>query len=331
MIFFRFTLFFCLNFRCIVLADSFAEINKALKKVAKKAKLQLTERKNNQRCVSSVFGGEIISLHNATGDYRSATMVAWSHIKESNRLKIKQPKYPLQVIVKLDNTRINTRAGALFDLDGCLYSYATYSQDWPQRVKSISRTPTQPINISINSPSSSHTSLKSSHLKYDYDEVIFIWGSMYCVDWQHAVIDFLPLFDIAIDLIIQKPHAPILVGPYIKYFKDIFPFNISSRFINRDFNWPKSVAGNPEIIPDLLLAKRVYLIDFLYRQQSYIIRGSFDGLKPFLHSSFRYDFQKSKEWLQQRQQYQQKLGSSRMFKRPVGYPQSDRAKSNMMK
>ena len=41
-----------------------------------------------------------------------------------------QPKYPIQFVVKLENMRINFRAGALFDLNGCINDYVRFSQDW---------------------------------------------------------------------------------------------------------------------------------------------------------------------------------------------------------
>ena len=117
-----------------------------------------------------------------------------------------------------------------------------------------------------------------------------------------------------------------------KYFEKMFPFNISSRYIYRDYNWPKSVAGNHEIIPELFLSKTVYLVDFLYRQQSYVIRGSYDRLKPFLQSSYRYDGEKSKKWLNElNEQAESQSISSQPFQRPPGYPQNDRVRSNMIR
>lgn len=52
-------------------------------------------------------------------------------------------------------------------------------------------------------------------------------------------------------------------------------------------------------VPELVFAKTVYLVDFMYRQQSYVLKGSYDRLLPFLHSSYRYSENQSKQWIQQ--------------------------------
>lgn len=97
--------------------------------------------------------------------------------------------------------------------------------------------------------------------KYDYDEVIFIWGSMFCNDWQHLVIDFLPLFDTALELIVSKPNVPIVVGPNIKFFEHFFPFNVSSRYIPRNKGWPTSGNSFTRI---LHISSLIYYFYVLY-------------------------------------------------------------------
>jgi hypothetical protein len=59
---------------------------------------------------------------------------------------------------------------------------------------------------------------------------------MFGADLQHAIIDFLPLYDQALELILAKPDVPIIAGSYTKFFKDMFPFN-TSRFISRNIAW----------------------------------------------------------------------------------------------
>ena len=48
-------------------------------------------------------------------------------------------------------------------------------------------------------------------LPFGMDEAIFLWGSIYPQDWQHAIIDLLPMLNFAWQFIAQKPN-----GAYLK-------------------------------------------------------------------------------------------------------------------
>lgn len=224
----------------------------------------------------------------------------WSHLPQLPSIsQISQPTYPTHIIVLLNDARINLQAGIIYDSSGCIGNHSFKSQDWPQRGKHLMRELMQPLHEN-----------KNEIIEYDFDEAIFIWGSYYSKDWQHAVIDFIPLFNLVLPLIIAKRNIPIIVGNYIRFFKDIFPFNITKNYVLRDFmNTQGSVTRSR-----CLLFKKVYVVDIINRTQSYLLPESYDRILPFLslayspdrimqnsefnnYYKYKYNIPKDEEWL----------------------------------
>jgi len=116
---------------------------------------------------------------------------------------------------------------------------------------------------------------------------------MFSRDWQHAVIDLLPLFCTALPLFAQKPGIPVIIGPYVKFFQHMFPFNLTQTFIHRDYIW-KQQGGTT---PMLMTFKKVYVVDIMRREQSYVLPGSYDCILPYLKSSFQYSEATVQSWI----------------------------------
>ena len=238
------------------------------------------------------FRTSIISQHfvdNRTKCLQNLPRIAWSHLK-SDFYRILQPQtadfvlpiYPTNVIAELKFAYINLIAGAIYNGSGCTADHLSDSYDWYRRQKFISKSLNLQSLIDRNS--------------FDFERAIFLWGSIYSSDWQHAVIDFLPLFNYALHLVqriaLENKSAvvdgrftiPIICGSYIKFFEKDFPFNLFT-FIHRNFKhkyMPTPIAVEP------MSFRQVFVVDILHREQSNLLPDSYRSVIPFLSPDFHY-------------------------------------------
>lgn len=193
------------------------------------------------------------------------------------------PYYPMNVIAELRSVYINLIAGAFYNSSGCLAGHLQESHDWPRRRNYMKKY-------------HSVASLRSSEV-FDSDSAIYLWGSIYSSDWQHAVIDFLPLFDWALTLVhrIASQNAstissgrfalPIVAGSYARFFEGLYPFSLF-QFVHRNFRQP--YMPTPQGV-DPMAFRHVFVVDFLARDQSNLQPGSYRRILPFLSAGFRFD------------------------------------------
>eukprot|EP01038_Epipyxis_sp_PR26KG_P004269 gene4269-6048_t len=180
-----------------------------------------------------------------------------------------QPHYPLNLVMEFSKVQLNLQNGLIFNANACIASFMKSSPQWNQKRQYMRKVPAYIIN---------------EQTKFDFNRVIYMWGSIYSKDWQHAVIDFLPLFSMSLPFLIEHKDIPIITGSYIRHFQNLFPFNLFT-FIHRDFLY-KQQGG---MIPDPINIKQLFLIDMIDRQQSYVHKGIYDRILPFLDSKFQYD------------------------------------------
>jgi hypothetical protein len=210
--------------------------------------------------------------------------IIWSHLGDSFVRKIYSmslPNYPNRIILHLNRVQVNLRAGILYNHRGCILSQAKYILDGPLR-KHFRR----PKVIPDSEP-------------MDIPVAIYMWGSRYSSDWQHTVIDFLPLFDQVLGLIKTAAQTsredaltlfdiPIISGSYSRLFKNMFPFSLF-QFLDR--NADEYVIGDETIqlrrFPTSF--EELYYIDLDQRDQSYVYPEAFARLLPFLLPEFQYD------------------------------------------
>lgn len=227
---------------------------------------------------------------------RHAPNIVWSHFQDDFYESILPsnatadsyttlPNFPVNVIAELQSVYINLIAGAIYNASGCLAGHLQESHDWPRRRKYMKK-------------HHSLSSLRSSEV-FDSDSAIYLWGSIYSSDWQHAVIDFLPLFDWALTLVhrIASQNAsavsatsgrfalPIIAGSYVRFFEGVYPFSLF-HFVHRNFR--HQYMPTPSGV-DPMAFRHVYVVDFLARDQSSLQPGSYRRILPFLSPEFRFD------------------------------------------
>jgi hypothetical protein len=223
------------------------------------------------------FNVDVHIIYNKTSNTIAAgPSVVWSHLgewmSEVVTTNIHQPSYPQHVVLELNRIQINFQAGTVFNEDGCISSHSiSGAQDWQQRQKYMRTNPSE---------------ILTKNTVFDYEDGIFLWGSMYATDFQHAVIDFLPLFDTLLrsDVLIKKPDIPIITGPYVRFFERLYPFNLF-QFVYRDHLY-KQQGGT---VPVPTTFRHAYFVDLIEREQSYVLPGSYDMLLPFLRADFQFD------------------------------------------
>eukprot|EP01041_Mallomonas_annulata_P002646 gene2646-5196_t len=192
------------------------------------------------------------------------TNLVWTHLKEVRNISYESPKINNSTffIASFDNIRLDVQAGVLFDSNGCIPSYIKKGSDWIYRYRRMNKFKIYP--------------LPPNKIKYDYESLIVIWGSPFSKDWQHSVIDFLPLYSFALPFLLKHTNIPIIAGSYTRFYQNIFPFNLST-FISRD----RFISGG---VGTIITAKRLYWIDIAYRRHSELIPGIYDPILPYLHT-----------------------------------------------
>jgi len=247
-------------------------------------------------CYFNLYENVILSQYVERGSCRHAPNIVWSHFHQDFYESVLPknntagysaglPSYPTNVITELRSVYVNLIAGAVYNASGCLASHLQESPDWPRRRKYMKK-------------HHSVASLRSSEV-FDSDSAIYLWGSIHASDWQHAVIDFLPLFDWALTLVhrIASKNAsavsaatgrftmPIIVGSSARFFEGVYPFNLF-HFVLRNFRQP--YMPTPSGV-DPMAFRHVYLVDILAREQSYLLPGSYRRILPFLSPQFSFD------------------------------------------
>lgn len=226
----------------------------------------------------------------------SLPKIIWSHLKFELPVTT-SPHYPIHIVSEMKDVRINLQAGVIFDSKGCVSAHSLRASDFHRRKRYLQRIGPGPANALNRKPAERFFETvaidpsKPPKLIY-YDTVFYFWGSLYPRDWQHAVIDFLPMYNQALPFLISNPQIPVLVGPYIRFFENEFPFNVT-KFIYRDIRFKGSGGGEA----DLFRFKRLIYVDIINRTQSYTLQGSYDRILPFLQPSFQYDSSLAVDWI----------------------------------
>mmetsp|Transcript_29336 Transcript_29336/g.40317 ORF Transcript_29336/g.40317 Transcript_29336/m.40317 type:complete len:542 (-) Transcript_29336:1360-2985(-) len=220
----------------------------------------------------------------------SLSNISWSHFDDIYVRTLRfdaslAPNNPQNIIAEFRSSYINLLAGAIYDKYGCAANHLSSTYDFPRRKKYITKNVKYYILYS-----------KFVH-RFEHPKAIFLWGSIYSSDWQHAVIDFLPLFDTCLSLVQYLAYTdpttysngtfaiPIIVGSYIKYFENIYPFSLF-HFIHR--NYQHKYMPTPTAVYPIYF-EHVYLIDIWERYQSFILPDAYQRILPFLSPNFQYN------------------------------------------
>lgn len=207
----------------------------------------------------------LISLWSKDGRAENPPNIVWSHLKSQFSVDISlNPHYPQYYMAAIDNARINLMSGIVFNENGCISKQAKQNRQFQMRSRFMD--------------GSGPASIVKRNVAYVYSEAIYFWGSPYSQDWQHGVIDFLPLYSFALPFLLKNPHIPVIAGDYSRFFANKYPFNRTT-FISRHIIHQTLAGGQ---ISPFTPVKRLIYVDFLARDQSYVLPGTYNRILPFL-------------------------------------------------
>lgn len=248
----------------------------------------------NPKCKFQLFNNSLSSKllfwQTADGNIPQRPSIVWSRI---NKKIENYPDYAKLGVAMMENARISLMSGAVFDSNGCVSAHIIEEKYFHSRLRFME-------SLTLDKLSKETVKLLGSS-EYAFEEVIYFGGSIFSNDLQHAIIDFLPLYNFALPFILRRPSTvKIIAGTYSKFFESIFPFNMSS-FIPKDYRY-KNHWQHP--IAPLFFAKKLLYVDFIDRDQSFTLPGAYNRVIEWLKSP---PLQIAHVANQQGQQQQQRL------------------------
>jgi hypothetical protein len=232
-----------------------------------------------------------VLLFKDTNEAPQPPRIVWSKIDKPVPIL---PKYAKFGVAEMDYARISFMAGIVFDENGCVPAHLMNNPDLRRRtrfmesliMKKLSKQDKLEIDKEIKQK-------KKGEQTFFLDEIVYFGGSLYSRDFQHAVIDFLPMYNLALPLLLKRPKAVAIAGPYAKFFADRFPFNLTL-FAYKDEPYKK--YWHHPIAPIFYVRKLIY-VDFAEREQSYTLPGAYDGTLPFLKSTSSPSVSEKQVWM----------------------------------
>ena len=205
--------------------------------------------------------------------------VIWSKLIH---LPARSPPYATFAVSELKDVRINLMSGAVFNSAGCISKHFMQTPELHNRLRFLP-------GISPG-PSKAY---RYDDYRIEARDVIYFGGSLHSKDWQHAVIDFLPMFNFALPFIVSKKNVTIIAGKYARFFESLFPFNLA-RYLPKDYKYR---THHQYPIAPCFFVKNLLYVDILQRDQSYTQSKAYERILPFLFDKVDLSVAARKSWI----------------------------------